>query len=232
MNNIRHSSEQLRWGTNPAVIEIATAVIKPFRMSEPAIDVDPFSEPEFNEYVRAARILTGAKGLDGFRDRWIDHELFPRADHVLAGFASANQSPPVGFGPYGVLANPPGDDLGDNVKNAWRILVHLWRLRWIESAVWVGFNLNQLQTLQIQGTLSPLDEEFTFRRCIPRRRLDFVAHSSRPATRIDKHGKEVENDDQPSHPSFFMLLPSRDPVVGAEQLRLFDSMSSELGAVF
>lgn len=214
--NVRHSSEQPRWGTNPLVVRIAQHVLGPGE-----IYVDPFSEPEYNALVGATRILTGAKGLDGFRDRWIDVGAAPRADQVLAGYPIADPGERAARH-FTALVNPPGDESGDNVKNAWRILDALHQSRWIDSAIWVAFNLNQMQTLQGIAERHPLHGDFV--RCVPSSRLPFVAHSSKAADPLF--------NDAPSHPCFFFLLPSHDEVRAAEQMRLFDSMSAPLGAVF
>lgn len=232
--NIRHSSNEPKWGTQPAVINIARPILGmacDLRTEwGPAIYVDPFSEPEFNAHVGAHRILTGEKGLNGFKDRWIEHELAPRADHILGAYPITPR--PDGAGIYTALMNPPGDERGENMKNAWRILVGYYVTKWIDSAIFVSFNLNTMQTLQGIASLSPLNARFTGCRCVPDRRLPFVAHSSRPKTRIDRHGDEIENDDAPSHPCYFLLMPSHDDIIAADQLRLFESMGSKIGEVF
>lgn len=225
MSNVRHSSENPKWGTSPEVIEIADAVLGAARMACPnliagvefnaSIYVDPFSEPEFNAHVGAWKILTGAKGDDGFRDRWINDDESPRADQVLAGLARATD--PLAYA-YTAIVNPPGDDSGDNVKKAWRILDLYHQLGWIDSAVWVAFSLNHLQTLQGVSKRSLLCADFV--RCAPAKRLPFTRHSS------------TKGDDAPSHPMCFTLLPSHNPRIAAEQMRLFESMASKLGEVF
>lgn len=217
---VRHSSESPKWGTAPEIIHIAHKVLG-------HITVDPFSEPEFNEHVKAQRILTGAPGLDGFKDRWLDTEEFPRADWILTGLKRPTPTIAYAGGPYPTaLVNPPGDDRGENTKKAWFILERLHRDGWLlGGTIWVGFSLNQLQTLQGRdlrgddrtGFRSPLDPDFL--RCIPDHRLGYVPHSTSEAT-----------DDAPSHPSFFVLLPSQ--VNGDEQRATFRKYAGELGEVF
>lgn len=255
-SNIRHSSDSPRWGTNPDVIKIGHAVLCG-ALNQPKIYVDPFSEEEFNAHVGAYRILDGSKGKDGYRDRWIedwntDEQRCPRADHLLSGIyqpvapvgyevtmsLSPDECDSLGDSLPSVkptaLVNPPSSEDGENVKNAYRIVELMWRLGWFPGGVlWVGFNLNQFQTLQRKEDphyLSPLADRFL--RCIPDHRLPYTAHSSRPATRVNKHGETVDNDDAPSHPSFFLLMPAYDVALAAEQGRLFDSMGSQLGEVF
>lgn len=247
MNNVQHSSDTPRWGTHPKFIEIGRACLR-------ALYVDPFSEDEFNEHVGAWNILDGEKGRNGFVDRWlVDCETSPRADHLLSGiwrpaappnFEVVVQVPidecdsiadtittvkPTAF------VNAPGSDDGENIKNAYKILELYWRLGWLPGgAIWIGFSLNQLQTLQNasdeDGYQNPLSDRFV--RCIPSTRYGYTAHSSTPATKVDKRGQVVERDDAPSHPSWFMLMPAYDPVIAAEQFRIFDSMASQIGVVF
>jgi hypothetical protein len=227
--NIRHASEQPKWGTNPLVIDIGHAVLTCAGLGG-QITVDPFSEPEFNAHVRANHILTGAKGNDGFKDRWLPIDGCPRADHILADYPIASTEL---LHLATAMVNPPGDELGDNVKNAWRLVDRYHELGWLGGGVlWVAFNLNQMQTLQGISARHPLHGDFEGLRCVPDTRLPFTAHSTRPATRVNKRGEVIENDDAPSHPCFFFLLPSSNDVIAAEQRRLFESMSSKLGAVF
>ena len=246
-----HSMGTPKWGTNPLIIDIAHATLC-HATNQKHIYVDPYSEDEFNEHVAAYRILTGVKGRDGFVDRWLELDICPRADHLLTGlwrpvapsglqvspalcrwFVSDDASS-IGVKPT-AFVNAPGDPSGDNIKNAYSLLELYWRLGWLPGgAFWVGFTLNQLQTLQNARTegefQSPLSSRFM--RCIPSRRIPYTAHSSTPEIKINKKGVEVERDDAPSHPSWFMLMPAYDQVIAAEQIRLFDSMASQLGEVF
>lgn len=230
MSNVRHSSASERWGSPNQLVAIGRSVLGAARRGLAPIYVDPFTEPEFNQRIQAARILTGVRGLDGYADRWIDVPMCPRADWILAKMKAGQISAGIadGSGPndYTAFVNPPskedddGRADGSTVKNAWRLLDAYHSQLWLGGgAIWVAFNLNQLQTLQLGTGRSPLHGDFL--RCIPDRRQSFVPHST-----SDKSG------DQPSHPCFFVLLPAIDPVVAAEQARLFESMAGELGEVF
>jgi hypothetical protein len=220
-SNVRHSSESPKWGTAPEVIDIA---LKTFGY----ISVDPFSEPEFNAHVGAERILTGEKGLNGFKDRWLAIDECPRADWLLTGIAAPPCAVAMTVLPT-ALVNPPGDDQGLNTKRAWFVLNALHRLGWLAGgAIWVGFSLNQLQTLQLKddvtgwkrdGFRSPLHPDFV--RCIPDHRLGYTAHSTSKAL-----------DDAPSHPSFFVLLPSTNQALADVQRRVFAKHAGALGEVF
>src|SRR5688572_28299262 len=136
-SNVRHSTESPKWGTAPEIIHIAHRTLG-------YVTVDPFSEPEFNAHVGAERILTGEKGFDGFKDRWLDVESCPRADWLTTGIAGAGQFCNVTLTVLPtVLVNPPSDDDGGtrgiNVKRAWFILNQYHRLGWFPGgAIWVG----------------------------------------------------------------------------------------------
>jgi hypothetical protein len=55
------------------------------------------------------------------------------------------------------------------VKQFWENLVRCWMEGWVEGFVWVGFSLEQLQSLQDVAPLSPLD----FPLCFPRKRVKY-----------------------------------------------------------
>lgn len=231
MKNIRHSSSQPKWGTPSEVIDIGRAVLTCAGLPD-VITVDPFSEPEFNAHVKANHILTGEKGSDGYRDRWLPIDACPRADHILAGLVNPKSWDGTRNARTAIV-NPPGSDDGESVKRAWFLLDRYHALGWLGGgALWVAFNLNQLQTLQRATSAvvrragdampsHPLSPEYEGLRCIPDHRLSFTRHSS-----------NKDGDDAPSHPCFFVLLPSHDATIAAEQRRLFESMASDLGAVF
>jgi hypothetical protein len=107
-----------------------------------------------------------------------------------------------------------------NVPLAWRILTGYWDLGWLGfGAVWAGFNLNQFQTCQIPNVLSPLAGEFL--RCIPSSREPFIPYEENP-----------DQTDAPSHPSFLLLLPAKNPVIAESQRQIFTRACAEFGEVF
>ena len=85
-----------------------------------------------------------------------------------------------------VFLNPPGGR--GVVKAFWSKLVDHWMNREIEQAIWVGFSLEQLQTLQ-GCEMSPLD----FQICVPSKRLKFRSPGAE-----SKH---------PTHGNFVCWLP-------------------------
>ena len=112
-----------------------------------AIHLDPASSAKANERVKAERYYT-------------------KSDNSL-------QQPWVGR----VFCNPPGDPSGKLIQAFWRKLVAEFISGRTSQAVWIGFNINQLQTLQC-CPLSPLD----FSICYPKKRLHFVPNDREPGS--------------------------------------------------
>jgi hypothetical protein len=106
--------------------------------------------------------------------------------------------------------NPPGDPRGELVAAFWRILVEYYLRRWVTSAVWIGFSLEQLSRLQRVGARShPLRHPT----CVPNERIAY-------------RKSLTELGDQPTHASYVTLL-SRD----SRQIETFAALGSELGCV-
>lgn len=103
-----------------------------------------------------------------------------------------------------VFLNPPGG----LVVPFWQRLVMYFRAGYVAEAVWVGYSLEQLQTLQTRGSVSaetPLD----FPICVPRRRIAFVENAAKEAERIAKlqaQGKKAGKAGSPSHGNFIAYL--------------------------
>ena len=90
-----------------------------------------------------------------------------------------------------VFLNPPGGDQGRNVKRFWERLIDQYRAGIACTAFYVGFSLEQL--LQLQNTTCkycPLDFPIIY----PRRRVSYFA-------------PDGTEEKQPTHGSFFCLLP-------------------------
>ena len=116
-----------------------TDIIEAARLTMGAIHLDPASSAKANERVKAERYFT-------------------KSDNSLAQEWRGR-----------VFLNPPGDPSGKLIQAFWKKLVGEFQKGHVSQAVWVGFNLNQLQTLQKFG-LNPLE----FSVCFPRKRLHFV----------------------------------------------------------
>jgi hypothetical protein len=140
--NAAHSAVTAEHGSPPEFVELAYEVMG-------GIDLDPASSPAWNRTIRAARIITAEE--NGLRTPWV------------AGAPSVLQlrtQPVPGFGErVRVLVNPPGDKRGELVAEFWFGVTEYFRLRWISSAIWIGFNVEQLSRLQRVGApTSPLRE--------------------------------------------------------------------------
>jgi len=70
-----------------------------------------------------------------------------------------------------VFLNPPGG----LVAEFWHRLIDAWEARQITAAIWIGFSIEQLQTLQGYEVRSPLAFPF----CVPDRRIPFVESAAK-----------------------------------------------------
>lgn len=86
-----------------------------------------------------------------------------------------------------VFLNPPGGR--GQVKAFWSKLTEHWRNREVEQAIWIGYSLEQLQTLQGCMPWSPLD----FSICVPKRRISFESPGRTPKS--------------PTHANYIAFIP-------------------------
>lgn len=142
-----------------------------------AIDLDPASCEEANRVVRAARYFTAED--DGLTAPWSGDRIF---------------------------LNPPGG----LVKPFWERLVSyccsLSRARVRRQAIWIGYSLEQLQTLQSGACgMSPLH----FSICVPRRRIAFVENEARRRARQEAQrlaGKAPTERVSPTHANYILYI--------------------------
>lgn len=170
-------------------------LVEPARAVLGAIDLDPASSEEHNRRIRARRIFTAEN--DGLKYKWRGR----------------------------VFLNPPGSEDGSLVKAFWRHLVGEWDEHRTQQAIWVGFSLEQL--LSLQKTDAPL-MPFDFPMCFLRTRVKFV----------DQAGGR----DRPSHGNYVVYLPppATDPdpdapwsdlSFDASAVRRFDQHFAPLGRI-
>lgn len=198
----QHSSATNAWGTSRTWIDIARVVLG-------RIDLDPFSDAQWNAVIGARRFLDEKD--DAFSCRWFDEG--PEASEVLVR-ASIE---PVQPHDVTVLANSPGDATGTKTKNAWHLLDRYHDAGYVGGgAFWIAFNIGQLQTLQSGGGRSPLHPDFL--RCIPRSRVQF-----------QRRGGSLAGERAP-HASCIVLLPGSGDV-GQRQRKVFRMLCEEHGAV-
>lgn len=160
-----------------------------------AIDLDPASHIEANVRVKASRFYDMID--NGLERQWKGRVFI---------------NPPGGKGPDGKPLVP----------QFWGHLMHEWAHDNTEQAIWIGYSLEQLQTLQRVSFKSPLD----FPICIPHRRIAFIENEAKKAARREKliaEGKDPDKASGPSHSNYVTYLgPKVDDFV-----RVF----SELGQV-
>lgn len=139
----RHSMASPDWQSPPWLVELA-------RHTLGVIDLDPASDVEANEIVRAGRIYT--KEDDGLALPWFGN----------------------------VFINPPGG----LVTAFWERLTGEWFSQRFEAGIWVGYSLEQLQTLQQSRLTDTTPMQFPM--CIPKRRIAFVENEAAKAARVAK----------------------------------------------
>jgi hypothetical protein len=167
------------------------------------IDLDPASHPKWNERIKARRILTEED--DARVAAW-----FPDAPLPLRLKSDRRIAPPSNPGEV-VFCNPPNDKKGALVAFFWKTIVEYWLRGYIRSAVYVGFNVEQLSRLQrIGARTSPL-------------RHPTVTPSHRPEY---LSGATLRPQGDPAHASFVTLL-SNTP----SEVRTFCALGKELGDV-
>lgn len=155
----RHSMDSPEWYTPSPFVEAARKVMG-------GIDLDPASHEEANLTVKAARFFTEED--NGLTQSWRGRVFL---------------NPPGG---KGVLTAPrsfrvpiEGQQTKPLVPAFWRHLMGEWDVFNIEQAIWIGYSLEQLQSLQSASVKSPLD----FPICVTSKRIAFVENAAKKAAR-------------------------------------------------
>lgn len=192
----QHSSDTPEHGSPLEFVELAHATWNDVP------DLDPASGEQWNGLVRARRVITEAENF--WTTPWVAGAPAPnrlrthwqRAPRELAGIT--------------VFFNPPGERTGKLVARAWCALDWYFSLGWVRSAVWVGFNVEQLSRLQRVGATSHPLQHVTL---VPSMRHNY---------RVDA---EHVGEDAP-HASFVTLLTR-----SAAEIETFAALGSQLGHV-
>lgn len=182
----RHSSASMEHYTPIEINEAARRLMG-------AIDLDPASCARANKYVRATKIYT--KRDDGLKRPWSGRLFINPPGGVVDPVTKARLAPSL-------------------VRPFWERLASEYLSGRVEQAIWIGFSLEQLQSLQLsaEGGLSPLDVPI----CFPRRRIRFLLPNGQPNPR-------------PTHANYIAFLPPRDaPGVAIKE---FAALFEPFGAV-
>lgn len=153
-------------------------------------------------YVEAARAVMGGIDLDPCSDA--EANVNVNADHYYTEADDGLTQPWGGR----LFINPPGK----LVAAFWQRLMGGSHFVVVQQAIWVGYSLEQLQTLQAasRGLPTPLN----FPICIPKRRIAFVENAAMREARIAKllaEGKKPNLKSSPSHANYISYIgPNRD----------------------
>jgi len=186
----RHSAASMEHYTPTEINEAARRLMG-------AIDLDPASCARANKYVQATKIWT--KRDDGLKRPW-SGRLFI--------------NPPGGVSVSDPATGKRKQIAPSLVRPFWERLASEYLAGRVEQAIWIGFSLEQLQSLQLSadGGLSPLDVPL----CFPRRRIRFLLPNGQPNPR-------------PTHANYIAFLPPRDaPGVAIKE---FAALFAPFGAV-
>jgi hypothetical protein len=139
-----------------------TAIVEAARAVLGGIDLDPASDAEANLVIQATTICTED-----------DSGLYLEGETLM-------YRPWVGR----VFVNPPGG----MVKPFWNAFVLQWLLGHMTAGIWIGYSLEQLQSLQngvsdqMERTARVLPTDYPM--CVPEKRLMFEENDARRESRL------------------------------------------------
>jgi hypothetical protein len=201
----QRTSKTDRHGTPRAVVDLVRATLG-------RIDLDPFSDPEWNAVIGADRILT--KRDDAYRVSWFAES--PTARDIIADDLTVWNGPRCSTST--AIVNPPGDKTGRKVRDAWTLTEWHHRNSFLGGgAVWIAFSTHHLQTTQQSpAPRSLMHPDFVL--LVPSRRL---AYQCAPGVSCK----------QPPHPSAIVLLPAHDKAEADRQCAIFRLVGGRMGDV-
>ncbi len=194
MTSWEHSSESNEHYTPEKIVELVRGLMG-------AIDLDPASSEVANRRVRATRFYSQGGEIPFWRGRVFLNPPGGTCDKdfrtVIKADKAKGRKPCSETGDCGL---PPGhkhEGLDSSAKKWWFKLVKEWRELRVSQAIFVGFSLEMLQTMQVdtpEGLPTPLDVPL----CFPRTRVAY--------DRLGPEGSLVKGA-SPPHASFIAYLP-------------------------
>lgn len=163
-------------------------------------------------FVEAARELMGGIDLDP-----ASHEEANRTVKALKFYTAEDDGLKQEWRGR-VFLNPPGG----LVKQFW---LKLLDSHGVDQAIWIGYSLEQLQTLQQTGRAGMVSPLY-FPICITSKRIAFVENEAKKAERIEKMiaaGKKPNKNSSPSHSNYITYMGPR--------VRGFADIFGQFGAV-
>jgi hypothetical protein len=156
-------------------------------------------------FVEAARQCMGGIDLDPASHE--EANRIVKADRFFTADDDGLKQPWFGR----VFLNPPGG----LVNEFWLKLLSELANQRVTDAVWIGYSLEQLQTLQQSGAdLQPLD----FPTCFTNRRIAFVENEAmkiRRKEKCERLGKKFNPKSSPSHSNYVSYLgPDSNAFIG------------------
>jgi hypothetical protein len=135
-------------------------------------------------FVEAARTVMGGIDLDPASHREANKTIMATDYYTEA--ENGLQKPWSGR----VFLNPPGGLVCDFWE---RLMCEHDLLQHVQQAIWIGYSLEQLQSLQTAHVIqAELKTPLNFSMCVPRRRIAFVENEAKRATRLVKIRAENE----------------------------------------
>lgn len=217
--NIRHSSAHVQHYTPPLIIRAAREVLG-------GIDLDPASSERANHVVGASTFYD--KQQNGFMREWRDNFVGPSRVFL---------NPPGGMCDERRIHVPKDARKGTKVQSSakawWFKLAREYAEGRVESAIFVGFSVEILQSTQVNVPpssqsiepgargLMPLPIQLLFPMCFPAKRVAYF---------VEK-GHELVVGKQPTHASVLIYLPPHTPAKFGVGIANFERVFRKFGHV-
>lgn len=212
--NPKHSSVSNEQYTPAYIVEAARKVLGGF-------DLDPASSPEANRLVQATRIYTEED--NGLLLPWEGRLLVnppggicdKDGRRVIRASKTLGAKSCVETGACGLPPDHKHEGVTGSARAWWNKLAQEWEIRRMESAIFVGFSIELLQTTQSGEGCSFLPQDFPL--CVPSERIPFDSW-------VD--GARVPGN-QPTHANVIICVTDAGDVADR-----FEEVFESVGAVF